>query len=285
MNKKKGYISLEAIFIVAMTMFIGTIIFINFKDSTKDEMNEIGDAIADKESYMGENVARHYNSTYTGVGNQDEGWSDDPSHNQGSFVPVYNLVTDIRTDKQSYDLRVGEELKDLHVSVFPSDASKSQLSWRVLSGKDKTIINRDESGHTATITAVKAGKTAIKIAATDGSGIDSTIFVNVTQPVTGITLNKENQTIALSLSGTKSVTVKATVLPDKGDSIAPNQRITWSFGNAGANSECVSMVPNNNTNEVTVTALNNYCNGGKAMITATTDDGSFTKSFYVYVVE
>jgi len=183
---------------------------------------------------------------------------------------------------------VGQEI-NIDVEVYPTNASQQVLSWKVLSGKDRALITRSDSGHTGTILGQASGMVAIQISATDGGGESTVIYISIKQPVTGLTLDKENTTITLSYTSMNTSTVKAIVLPETGNSTATERRVSWAFGNGGANSECFTMTPNHSNNTLTVglvgSAVKNYCIGKTALITATTDDGGFQKSFYVTAIE
>lgn len=282
-QKKKGYLSLEAIIIVAITLVIAIAVYWVHNNNMQEAVDEIGTKIAATDTYMGAQIKEAYTSDYSGV-DLDDGWGDGSGAQQGTTIPIYTMVSSIKTPETEYFLEVGEEM-NLDVEVYPTNASQSRLSWKVISGKDKTLITRDDTGHSGTILGQKAGKTALRISATDGSGESKTIYVTVTQPVTGLTLDKENQTLSLYFSGVSSTTVQATVLPDTGDSLATERRVSWSFGNAGANSECFEMNPNYSTNTLTISlngnAVPSYCAGKEALIIAKTEDGGFQKTFRV----
>ncbi|MEG1299905.1 MAG: hypothetical protein RSC93_04320 [Erysipelotrichaceae bacterium] len=283
MSKKSGFISIDVIIVFTFVIGLSFVTMNSYRNNMRANSNNISDKAAENETFLGSQIATAYTSNDDGV-NVDDGWSENGSSgNQGTNVPIYNLVEKIQTEFPEYEINVGEEIENLPVHVYPLNATKDALSWKVISGKDKTLITRDDKGHSGRVTGLKSGKTALRFMATDGSDVSYTIFISVNQPVTGLTLDRENETITLSLTGTQSVTVKATVKPDTGDSLASNTRVSWSFGNGGMNSECLSMKPNNRNNTVTITAINNYCHGGTASIIAKTDDGGFQKSFKVRV--
>ena len=83
-------------------------------------------------------------------------------------------------------------------------------------------------------------------------------------PVTGITMDKPE--LVFNSSSGRSVELQATVLPDH----ATNKKLTWS-----TNQEQVATVDEHGI----VTAVGE----GRAVITATTDDGDFQASSHVTV--
>lgn len=281
---KNGYISIEAMIVIAISFVLAIAALALNNENTKEMTNEINDKVTATDSYMGNQIMDAYTSDYSGA-DLNDGWTNaGEGGQQGTIVPVYNMVDKIQIPQNEYGISVGQEI-EIALNVYPTNATQSKLSWKVVSGKDKTMITRDNSGHNGTVLGLKAGKTAIKVSATDGSGTSSTFYVTVAQPVTGLTLDKENQTIELSYNGVTSSTVKATVLPNTGDSIATEKRVSWSFGNGGTNSECFDMTPNYKTNILTIsltsTSLRDYCINKSVTIIAKTEDGGFQKQFRV----
>lgn len=288
-NRKKGYISIEAIIIVGITLGVAILVFWSSMDNNKKTADNIGNEIASTDTYMGAQLKNAYQSDYGGA-DLDEGWSSDGGGLQGDIIPTYTLIEKIGTadSKTEYWIKVGETL-DLNLNIFPTNASMKTLSWRVMSGKDNTSITRNEDGHIGEIIGEKAGQTAVKITSQDGGGASTTIYFHVTQPVTGLKLDKSS--VALSYNGTKSAKIKATVLPDTGEGVATEKRVSWSFGANGATSECFNPLEiDYKTNTVTISLrdeayLQDHCKGQYATLVATTEDGGFTKTAEVSIAK
>lgn len=286
-SKKRGYISIEAIIVVAITLGVAVVVFWASMDNNKKTADNIGSEVASTDTYMGAQLKNAYQSDYSGA-DLDEGWSSDGGGLQGDVIPTYTLIEKITTadSKTEYSIKVGETL-DLNLNIFPTNASMNTLSWRVMSGKENTSITRNEDGHIGEIIGEKAGKTAVKISSQDGGGASTTIYFHVTQPVTGLKLDKT--AVTLSYDGTKSAKIKATVLPDTGDSIATEKRVSWAFGANGASSECFNPLEiDYKTNTVTISLreeayLQSHCKGQYATLVATTEDGGFTKTAEVSI--
>jgi uncharacterized protein YjdB len=138
---------------------------------------------------------------------------------------------------------VGNNQK-ITATVLPEEALLKDLSW---SSNNAAVATVDQAGD---VTAVGTG-TAI-ITAVSFNGTVSTCKIVVTQPVTGISLNKSN----LTLSNGTTDTLTATVAPEN----ASNKKYTWS-----SSDETVTKVDQSGK----VIAFKT----GTAIITATTEDG------------
>ena len=138
----------------------------------------------------------------------------------------------------------------------------SPITWSLASGStlpDGLTLSTDGkiSG-----TPTTAGSYNFTVTAANDSGSGSKAFtLTVTQPVTGVTLNKNT----LELYTGQSETLTATVQPDN----ATNQNVTWQSDNAN-----VATVEGGK-----VTAVG----AGEANITVTTEDGSHTGTCKVTV--
>ncbi len=281
--KKLGVVTIEGLVVIGLVVTFSIYMLYLNQQNTAETLEEINASLVQSGTYLGEQVIDAYTSDYGGV-DLDDGWSSDGGVVEG-IIPSYTLVSSITTDDVYY-INVGEEIT-VGVGVFPTNATVATLSWQVSTGSANVLVTRDTLGHTGTIKGVSSGLAKITLSATDGSGVTKTFYVNVTQTATGLTLDKEDEILTLSYGGLTSLIVTATVLPDTGDSIASEQRVSWSFGNGGANSECFSLDPDYTTNTVVVslrgTALEDYCTGKTVLIYAETADGGFTKSFQVTI--
>lgn len=139
-----------------------------------------------------------------------------------------------------------DETFTLSATVVPSDATDKTVTW---SSSDETVATVDSDGK---VTAVGGG--SVVITATSG-GKTAACNVTVTVPVSGVTLNIAEKSVATG----ESFTLTATVVP----SDATDKTVTWTSGNT-----TVATVDSNGK----VTAVG----AGSAVITATAGDKTAT---------
>ncbi|MFB0973089.1 MAG: Ig-like domain-containing protein, partial [Bacteroidales bacterium] len=144
------------------------------------------------------------------------------------------------------------QTKQLTAIVKPDDASDKTVSW---SSSNEKIASVDATGK---VTAVKAGSATITVVTngTNASGKTelATCDITVTQPVSGVSLDKTSLTIVEG----DTATLTATVSPDD----ASDKTISWSTSDSA-----IATVENGK-----VTAVKE----GSAKITVTTKDGGKT---------
>ncbi len=151
----------------------------------------------------------------------------------------------------------------LHAEVLPANATCPGLNWSVSDDKMATV---DNSG---VVTFLKAtgGEITVRAEAVDGSGVFAECVLTVMPGVSGITL-WDVEKADVSVGGT---------IPSKIYTISPaaalNQMVTWS------SSATETAAVDAGTGVVTGIAA------GDATITATTEDGGYTASYPVTVVE
>ena len=158
-------------------------------------------------------------------------------------------VTSITLNKSSLSLQTGQ-IETLTATVKPDNATDKTVSWTSSSTSVATVDNNGK------VTAKAKGSATITCRANDGSGVQATCAVTVTDPnvpVTSITLNKSS----LSLQAGQSETLTATVLPSN----ATNKTVTWTSSNTS-----IATVDANG--KVTAVAA------GSATITCKANDGS-----------
>lgn len=181
---------------------------------------------------------------------------------EGAFVATCNvtatkrivLPSSITLDKQESTIKVGETTT-LKVNVLPIDADDKTVSW---SSEDSEIASVTNEG---VVTGHKAGTVKI-IATTNANGLKAECTVTVLQPVTGITIDKQN--ISLSEIG-ESVQLTASVLPED----ASNKNVTWS-----SSDNKVAIVSNGKV----------VCTGyGTAVISVVTEDGGYMATCVINV--
>jgi len=158
-------------------------------------------------------------------------------------------ATDVTLNKSTLSLPAGDK-ETLTATVTPTNATNKTVTW---SSDETTVATVDVL--TGEVTAVAPG-TATITASVGGGTITATCAVTVTAvAVTGVTLNKNELTLAVG----RKETLTATVAPTN----ATNKTVTWS-----SDKTTVATV-DAATGEVTAVAE------GTANITATTADGNF----------
>lgn len=170
-------------------------------------------------------------------------------------LTVMQHVTGVSISKSSLTLYTGQT-ETLSAQVKPDDATDTRLTW---SSSDKTVATVANG----LVTALKAGSTQIRVTSFEG-GFQAVCNLTVKQHATGLDLSHSTRTIYLG----QTVTMTATVLP----SDASDKSVTWT----SSNSDIVSVTQNGS---VTANAM------GEAEITATSNDGGFSKSCKVTVIE
>ena len=170
-------------------------------------------------------------------------------------LTVMQHVTGVSISKSSLTLYTGQT-ETLSAQVKPDDATDTRLTW---SSSDKTVATVANG----LVTALKAGSTQIRVTSFEG-GFQDVCNLTVKQHATGLDLSASTLTIYLG----QTVTMTATVLP----SDASDKSVTWT----SSNSDIVSVTQNGS---VTANAM------GEAEITATSNDGGFSKSCKVTVIE
>ena len=166
----------------------------------------------------------------------------------------YIPVKGISLNESSLNLKAGEK-SSLTATVSPNDATDKTVTW---TSSDRNVVSVDAQG---TVTAVSKGDATITAKTNDG-GFTALCKVNVTIPVSGISLDKSSMTLEKG----ESSSLTATVTPAD----ASNNGVTW----ITSDSSVVTV------SEGTVTATG----PGNATITAKTADGEKTATCNVTVI-
>ena len=160
---------------------------------------------------------------------------------------IPTLSTSIALNKTSASLKVTETLT-LVATVLPENATNKSVIWK---SSNEAVAVVDENG---VVTAVGVGEAIITATTTDGSNLSASCKVTVVPTLAEtITLDKTE----ISLEATETATLVASVLPE----LTTDKSVEWS-----SSDETVVIVDENGV--VSAIAL------GKAIITATTTDGS-----------
>lgn len=125
-------------------------------------------------------------------------------------------VESVKLDKTSAILKMGENL-NLYATVFPYNADNTSLKW---SSDDEKVAKVDENGQ---VTALKSGKTSIKVVSVDNHNAKDSCIISVVNPVQEIKLNVRN--VSLNVGDKKQLCVS--LIPIDAD----NKEIVWISNN------------------------------------------------------
>ena len=179
---------------------------------------------------------------------------EDGSKNASCEIEVVVPVVSVALDKSELSLNVGES-SQLNAVVLPADATNRNVIW---SSSDPSVAVVSSSGK---VTAVSGGTAIITVTTEDG-GLSVSCKVTVLVPVSGVSLDKNN----LSLAEGQSYTLTATVSP----SDANDKSVRWTSADESVATVTVAGV---------VTAVAK----GSTTISVTTNDGGFEASCIVTV--
>jgi len=163
-------------------------------------------------------------------------------------------VSRVTINKKSDTIAVGDS-DQLTARITPTNATNTSVTW----SSDNTAVATVSS--TGLVKAVGAGAAKITVTSVDGDKT-ATCTVTVPTPVTGVSLNKTNDTIAKGGSDK----LKASIIPTN----AINKKVTWSSDNTAIAT-------------VSSTGLVKAVRVGTAIITVTTVDGGKTATCTVTV--
>lgn len=171
-------------------------------------------------------------------------------------------VTGVTLDKTKVSVQVNDFVQ-LTATVQPPDAANKNVIW---ASADPTIATVDANGK---ITGVKVGTTTVTVTTEEGN-FTATCEVEVKPAaipvvkVTGVTLDQSTMTLNVGATGQ----LTETVAPDN----ATDKTVKWSTSNS-------SVATVNADGTVTAKAP------GKATITVTTNDGNYTATCVVTVIQ
>lgn len=173
-----------------------------------------------------------------------------------NFTVTPILVEEIEIESQ-LSFEVGQT-QQLHAVISPSNATNTALNWTV---KDSSVASVDNNGN---VTALKLGATEITVAATDGSGVTSTVNVNVIPTrATGIAIEEP---VSTTFKARETIQLSAIVTPNN----ASDKTVTWTSSNSEiATVNESGLVTAVSVGDVTITATNSA--GQKASINLTVE--------------
>jgi uncharacterized protein YjdB len=182
--------------------------------------------------------------------------------NDGGFTDTFAAtivaavpVTGVTLDAEAGDIQIGAT-QTLTATVEPAEATNKTITW---STSDEAIATVADG----VVTGIALGTATITVTTENGGFTDTFIATIVPVPVTGVTVDPAAKTIGIGAS----FTLQATVAPEN----ATNQNVTWS-----SDAEAVATVVDGLVTGVTA---------GMAVITVTTEDGSFTATSTITVEE
>ena len=167
-------------------------------------------------------------------------------------VTVTQPTTGVTLNKVNTTIPIGST-ETLTATVYPPNATDKSVTWTTSNAAVATVAD-------GIVTAVAVGTATITVTSSNGS--TATCEVTVTQPVTGVSLNKTSTTLYMG----STETLKATVAPAD----ATDKSVTWMTSNAE-----VATV----TNGLVIAVA-----PGTATITVTTVDGAKTATCTVTVI-
>ncbi len=175
--------------------------------------------------------------------------SNENNKSASSTVKVVERATGVELNESTRTIFVGESFV-LTANVLPESAYYRTVTWQ---SSDESVATVDEKG---VVTAVKSGTCDITSTTDDGS-FTASCSVTALQKALGIEISETKKTVLVG----ESFTLSANVCPDD----CYNKNFTWSI-----DSEEFAKIDENGV--VTTFAP------GTAVITATSEDGSFTAS-------
>lgn len=181
-----------------------------------------------------------------------------PSVYAEATVTVYQPVTSITFNEKNPKVAVGRSIQ-LSCTVKPTNATNPLVTF---STNKPDVVSVDQNG---VVTGLKRGECYVYATANDGSGKKATIRVTITQPVTGMTIEDDEQNVGLN----KYVTNVAVLEPSNAD----NKTIHWT-----SQDERIATVTGDSTRpRVTGRAW------GSTTIIGVSDDGSYVVTYRVNV--
>lgn len=195
--------------------------------------------------YVPEGCSSAYKSAYQNKGNKID------------EIREMKSISSISITPSSSSLYVGET-EVLKASIYPSNAFDKTFYWQ---SSNDSIATVDKNGK---VTAVNTGVVTINAVSKDGNTLGS-CEITVLQHATGVSLVQSE--IELNKIG-ESYQLEAIVQPDN----ASNKKVNWITSNLG-------ICHIGNDGKVTATGF------GTAVVFATTDDGGYTASCIVHVID
>ena len=199
------------------------------------------------------------------------------SRNASNPLPITSaiqLVTSVSISPSIAQTKNIGETFTITPTVGPSNANNKNVNWTSSNTSVATISKSSTASGTAiTVTCKAAGTTTITATAADGSGKSANLSLKVINPVTALSLNKDQTTLQKSGAST---TVTATVTPSS------YTNVEWSISNTSIatitpNGTTCTIKPTSTTGTATLTAK-----AGSKTATCTVNVVNFTTTTYSY---
>lgn len=179
--------------------------------------------------------------------------TEDGNYTASCIITVVEPVTSVVLNKKTCTVVKGET-ETLTATILPEDATNKKVTWSSSNTAIATVNN-------GIITGIGGGTAVITVTTVDGSYTDR-CTVTVVEPVTGVTLDKTSETLAV---GAKTSLTK-TVAPAN----AGNKNVSWSSSDTS-----IATV-----SDGVVTAIS----AGTVTITVTTQEGNYTADCKITVI-
>ena len=191
-----------------------------------------------------------------------------------SITSAIQLVTSVSINPSSAQTKNIGETFTITATVGPSNANNKNVNWTSSNTSVATVSKTSTTSGTAvTVTCKAAGTATITATATDGSGKSVSLSLTVINPITALSLNKDQTTLQKSGAST---TVTATVTPSS------YTNVEWTISNTSiatitTNGTTVTIKPNATTGTATLTAK-----AGSITKTCTVNVVNFAGATYSY---
>ena len=167
-------------------------------------------------------------------------------------VLVIQPIKQIKINAGTKQVPVGSSLQ-LTADCLPDNATIPRVTW---SSRTPTVATVDEDG---VVTGLKRGTAGIVATAADGSRVEQSVSINVTQPVTQITITESEIPVIVG----REANARVKVLPAE----ATDRTVTWTTSDPSVAKvsrggqltgvkagECILTATSNSNPEVTATA-------------------------------
>lgn len=178
MNKKKGFISIEALVVAALITVTGYAFFLE----TKDALSAAAGRTLAFDNHLTQDMGNSLDNAFGYTSNSTSNWSDDEGTSIKDVVADEQPVTwQIALDvQQTWVMNVGENFI-ANALVTSDPVSTTVVYWSVVSGSDFVMVTADSAsgGMSANISAIKPGTAIVRAYVQDKSAFkDIVITVN-----------------------------------------------------------------------------------------------------------
>ncbi|MDR1343019.1 MAG: Ig-like domain-containing protein [Prevotellaceae bacterium] len=192
--------------------------------------------------------------------------------NADEFTPGQEVESISITQLEGLTTVIAGKTTQLRATVLPVNAENRKLTW---SSTEPTYATVDQGGLVSGLEAGIGQTVGIVAAATDGSKVTDTLYMDViAQPVTGITV-AGNSTHYIVSQNTETATLTATVTPED----ASSKLLTWTTASEG---DIIEIKTVNATTDTVTILLKTF--GADTIIATAADGRGAVAKFPVMVV-